>query len=159
MAVRAKHGFDAKTITRFWTKVTKRSKHECWEWDSWRYSTGYGGFEFKSGLRHKHGSAHRLMWTIVNGPIPKGLYVLHRCDNRPCVNPDHLFLGTCQDNIRDAVAKGRFRNSAILTEHQVRKIRKAHAAGTAIARLAKRYGLTYQCIYAVIRRKSWADIE
>lgn len=83
---------------KFWARVAKSDG--CWEWQGRRHGRGYG----VTG----HGIfTHRLSWEVHNGPIPDGLYVLHRCDNRICVRPDHLFLGTALDNARDAMAKDR----------------------------------------------------
>lgn len=78
---------------------------ECWIWTGARMRYGY--FQYGKKLI----GAHRVAWELRNGPIPDGLYVLHRCDNPPCVRPDHLFLGTAADNTADMVAKGRYRHS------------------------------------------------
>lgn len=95
-----------KTRTeRFWAKVEKRGPAECWLWLASRNAQGYGKFSVASGRGHM--GAHRAVWELVNGAVPDGLWVLHRCDNPPCVNPAHLFLGTCRDNHLDMVAKGR----------------------------------------------------
>lgn len=75
----------------------------CWEWMAGKEGQGYGCFWF----RRKQDKSHRVSWILHQGEIPKGLYVLHKCDNRRCVNPDHLFLGSLRDNIADRHTKGR----------------------------------------------------
>lgn len=87
---------------RFWKHVNKLSKDECWEFIPHKPGK-YGSFSINS----KHISAHRFSYELHNGPIPDELWVLHKCDNPPCVNPNHLFLGTHQDNVDDMVKKGR----------------------------------------------------
>lgn len=92
---------------RFWEKVDRRSPDECWPWlGRARTSFGYGAFAIG---RDRANRAHRIAWELTNGPVPVGLSALHRCDNPPCCNPAHLFLGTQADNIADMVAKGRHR--------------------------------------------------
>jgi hypothetical protein len=79
---------------------------ECWEWTGHKMSSGYGQVNFNK----KGWLTHRLFWTIFNGEIPNGLWVLHHCDNPSCVRPSHLFLGTNSDNQQDSVNKGRNNN-------------------------------------------------
>lgn len=76
---------------------------DCWHWCGPTNAFGYGRITYQGKLS----VAHRLSWVAFNGPIPDGLSVLHRCDNPSCINPEHLFLGTYSDNLRDAWAKGR----------------------------------------------------
>ena len=90
-------------IDRFSEKVDKRGHEECWEWTGAKGPEGYG----RLGVDDVTMPAHRLSWQFFFGDIPKGLQVLHKCDNPSCVNPYHLFLGTQSDNIRDAYRKGR----------------------------------------------------
>lgn len=89
---------------RFWSKVDQSG--DCWEWTAAANRQGYGKFKARSYVLVP---AHRHSWELANGPIPAGMYVCHRCDNPRCVRPDHLFLGTHQDNVTDMMAKGRHR--------------------------------------------------
>lgn len=98
-------GYSPRPIAeRFWEKVDRAEGDACWEWQAGRFSNGYGQF---MRVKHQMALAHRMAYELTNGPIPEGLLVLHRCDNRPCVRPDHLWLGTHSENMRDMHAKGR----------------------------------------------------
>lgn len=136
----------------------------CWEWLGGNNGRmGHGVFSF----RHKCLGAHRAAWILFKGPIPAGMFVCHKCDNPPCVNPEHLFLGTNRDNILDAVAKGRHwtrpprgeaASAAILTEKKVLRIRASHAAGMSQSQLAKRYGVAVSTVSAAVTRRTWKHI-
>jgi hypothetical protein len=81
-----------------------RGEDECWPWTGLRNRTGYGQLK---GTKYRGRLSHCISWIIHNGPLPEGMRVLHRCDNPPCCNPKHLFIGTQADNVADMVAKGR----------------------------------------------------
>ena len=140
---------------RFWSKVDKSGGESCWPWKAYRHPKwGYGTFGFGGKMQ----LAHRVAWILSNGPIPAGLSVLHRCDNPPCCNPAHLFVGTQQQNIADCLSKGRFHdqlgesnNAAKLTERAVIEIRAWLACGESRARIAR----TYQVAKASINRIAW----
>lgn len=132
----------------FWERVHKT--RTCWVWTGPKNRDGYGCV---SGNR-----AHRYSWELINGKIPKGLSVLHRCDNPPCVNPKHLWLGTQTDNVMDMVAKGRCADvryeanpRAKLTSEQVNSIKqrvhhKNHHDGQTHKQLAEEYGVSKSTI-------------
>ncbi len=145
---------------RFWAKVDKSPGHgpngDCWIWVGW-FQRSYGAFKNNYVGQPAHCYAYRT--TI--GPIPKNQLVCHSCDNRACVRPDHLFLGTHAQNMRDRNQKGRqARGSrsgmAKLTDQKVREIR----ASSEIARnLAERYGVSANTINIVRRRESWRHVQ
>lgn len=87
----------------FWKRVDRRGVADCWPWTSGCYPFGYGCFWYEK----RRAGASRVAWELTFGPIPPGMWVLHRCDNPPCCNPSHLFLGTADDNNKDMAAKGR----------------------------------------------------
>jgi hypothetical protein len=101
---------DARFLLRFWGKVNLNGPvhpvlgTRCWIWTASKKRNGYGQFGIKKGVIVL---SHRFAWELIVGPIPEKLYVLHRCDNPPCINVAHLFVGTQADNISDAFSKGR----------------------------------------------------
>lgn len=161
---------------RFWPKVDRRGPDDCWEWNARRGRRGYGQFVVdRGGERWKTEPAHRIAWELIHGPIPEGLFVCHHCDNPPCCNPAHLFLGSPKDNSADRDRKGRgipwdtppARRSrgerhprARLTETDVRAIRSEYAAGGISQQaLADRFGIAQTAISHVVRRTTWAHID
>jgi hypothetical protein len=93
---------------RFWARVAKGDG--CWSWTGGTNRNGYGTLHMGGHTIRKPWRAHRFSWVLHNGPIPDGLWVLHKCDNPPCCNPAHLFLGDRRANMLDAAAKGRICN-------------------------------------------------
>jgi hypothetical protein len=161
---------------RFWRHVAKRD-NGCWEWAGATWS-GYGIFcTNRKDIRWTMG-AHRFSYELAHGAIPDGLFVCHRCDNRGCVNPDHLFLGTNSENLMDASRKGRIasgdRNGlrvhpesalkgeangfARLTLAAVLAIRAERLAGRPYHKIASRYGISTSQVFNVCQRKQWRHV-
>jgi DNA-binding CsgD family transcriptional regulator len=144
--------------TRFWPKVRKGDG--CWIW------LGANNGKYGHILTYKVMEySHRVSWEIHYGPIQAGMNVLHRCDNPLCVRPDHLFLGTQSDNIKDCVAKGRFAHArargerhahAKLTESDVLAIRADSRLQKDIAR---QHGITQAVVSKIKRRRLWGHLQ
>ena len=154
--------YTPKDTERFWSKVDRRGDGECWNWKAYTNRGGYGWVRW-NGKAHL---SHRIAYLLTYGE-PGELCVLHKCDNRRCVNPRHLWLGTRADNIHDCVAKGRHRHTlpaplygedhpmSKLTDKQVEEIRTRYAAGGVTYRsLAKEYGVSHQQIGDIVRNKN-----
>lgn len=146
-------------VSRFWKNVTKTDS--CWVWTgSIRVRCGYGRIR-------SHGKAyatHRFSWELHFGPISGGLQVNHKCDNRLCVRPDHLYLGTQADNMRDKIVRGRDAKgerckSSKLTEGDVIAIHALVRSGTMTRRaIAARFGVRPRTIWAIVSGRSWRHI-
>lgn len=147
---------------RFWRHVDKSG--DCWVWTAARVAGGYGTF----GLdRETMARAHRVSFELANGPIPVGMAVMHRCDNPPCVRPDHLELGSWAANNADRDAKGRrvagpslgsANGNAKLSDDQVRSIRARRASGERTVDLAPEFGVTPTLISRIALRKAWRHL-
>lgn len=141
-----------KYVQRFQKNVIK--KEGCWCWKGSIHKTGYAPFKSYGG---KNGTAHRASWIIYKGEIPKDKYVLHKCDNRQCVNPEHLFLGTAKDNAEDRQEKKRGK-SGKLTENKVVEIRNLYNIGVRPKRLCIDYDVSSVTIWKIVTRKTWKHI-
>lgn len=147
---------------RFLKRVQVGAPSECWEWTASRNQKGWHG-QWRAGDGRIE-LTHRAAWRLMRGEIPAGLCVLHRCDNPPCCNPAHLFLGTRSDNARDMWSKGRARpksnlgaghGNAKLTADLVRDIRSSKESGVA---LSQRLGITTTTVCDIRKRRTWKHI-
>jgi len=149
--------------SRFWSYVERRGPDECWPWKGGFFSTGYG--QFRAGVRKVR--AHRTALQLERGELAPGMIACHRCDNKPCCNPPHLFAGTHADNAHDRDAKGRARlgrrislpgalnPSAKLTEPDVRQIRMLAGQGLFQREIATRFGISQSQVGNIVRGASW----
>ena len=146
----------------------------CWLWTGGKDRDGYG---LSSKGNGKSGSvrAHRRSWELLRGPIPEGKMILHRCDNPPCVNPDHLFVGTGSDNMKDAHAKGRHlsptqskpesqvrgerQHLAKLKESDIPKIFALREGGLKHYEIAAFFGVTKHTIQSVLAGDTWRHVK
>lgn len=144
---------------RFWEKVNKHGaipEHHpelgpCWNWTH-ATSNGYGSLSTPGTLVKVR--AHIYSWELYYGKVPDGIFVCHKCDNRSCVNPTHLFLGTHEDNMKDMATKGRASTPKIRLTSEARKdIIRSAAAGVPQAELAQRYNTTVRTVSRTIHRK------
>lgn len=145
---------------RFWRYVEPELNTGCWLWSGAQTGGGYGTLH----VRPRTVSAHRLSWEMAKGPIPDGLFALHKCDTPACVNPDHLFLGTKADNARDKARKGRCHDNggerhgmAKLTAFQVACIRVRLGEGQPQRRIAEEFGVCQTTISAIATRRAWTQ--
>lgn len=150
-------------LERFWSKVEKTSHvNGCWIWNGCRNKEGYGRFHFKM----KRQGAHRISFLFKNGHIPSQMLVCHSCDNPSCVNPNHLWLGTDQQNMNDRGLKGRNKvgigerqhlaklNAALVMEIRDKFIPKKMGA----KKLSQFYNVSHHAIWCILKRKTWKHI-
>lgn len=143
---------------RFMKKV--EITDSCWLWKAALTQDGYGAFWWDG----KTLPAHRYAWSFYNGDIPKGMVICHKCDVMSCANPDHLFLGTVQDNHADMVKKrrnasGEKSGKAKLTSTQIIEMREKYKNSThSCTELSKEYGITRENVYYIVHYKTWRNI-
>lgn len=150
-----------KDIDRFNKYCEVNVTSGCIEWNG-TIRTGYGRFY----LNGKWWTAHRASWTIHNGPIPAGLLVLHKCDNKSCVNPEHLFVGTQRDNVLDMfkkrrhkILKGSLNPNAKLDESKVIQIRSLYEnGGISYAKLGRKFKVSPKLIELVVKKIAWRSV-
>jgi hypothetical protein len=149
-------------LERLLSKVERDKKTECWNWTASLNTSGYGHMKLRGTLW----PSHRLSYKLHRGPIPDGICVCHRCDNRKCINPEHLFLGTRLDNATDMVAKGRqprtrqsgsANGMAKLTTSDIAAIRGA--VGVPQKDLARRYGVSRPHISQIRTGGRWGHLR
>lgn len=153
-----KRGPKSRPVEERFLKLIDKNCFEhknCWCWTGGTYSNGYGTFHFKG----KQTGAHRVSWELTNGTIPKGFLILHKCDNRLCVNPNHLFLGSHKDNMQDCIKKRRFVRGenhihAAFSQDEVNFIRSSNLKQH---ELAKYFGVVQQTISRVIRGERYGS--
>lgn len=149
----------APLADRFWAKVNKRGKWDCWEWKASRFPDGYGQFRTNPKLPPQRAS--RVAWSLTFGD-PGRLHVLHRCDNPPCCNPRHLFLGTGADNSLDCRQKGRWKAGQAfslarrrLTDEQILEARARRAAGETYRSIGRLLGVHHTTILRLVNGTHW----
>lgn len=165
-------------LENFWASVEKRDP--CWIWTGRRRRSQTGGDQYGQIEVPVHSSrgpawrverVHRLAWELTNGHrVPEGKWILHACDTHHCVRPEHLRVGTAQDNHADMKMRGRYRGhsqrghpptNTRLTPDDVRMIRAAYLGfrrGTNVRALAERYGICLAAVYDILKRKTWAHV-
>jgi hypothetical protein len=156
------------TSERFFQKIAPVDKNGCMLWIGNKYWDGYGKFHVREISNNisfwKTVRAHRYAWELKNGPIPKGLYVCHKCDNPLCVNPDHMFLGTQKNNLEDMASKKRStigcRNPmSKLTDEDIRIIREMYKNGYTQQSIANIYSLSRSNIGLIVTNQTWKHVK
>lgn len=145
--------FDSFDVARFWSKVAVKSKNQCWLWLAGKRPSGHGDFQMPYGATY----AHRFAYSILHGELLDGVVVRHKCDNPSCCNPNHLELGTHQDNVADRVSRNRSaigiaNGRAKLTLRQAREIK---ASSLSLGDLAQTYQVSRRAIDLIKRGINW----
>ena len=152
-----------RSATQAWESGLPRplpGANECWPWQGTIFAVGYGAV----GLQGKRHYAHRLAYELAHGvQLASDQQVRHSCDNRRCVNPAHLSIGTFYDNMQDAVERNRFKHNeehwnAIVTADDVREIRRLVAGGLYHRQVAERFGISRSAVTNIVNRKTWRQV-
>lgn len=149
------------SLVRFWEKVDIKSQDECWNWKGAYTQRGYGygvipRDQLPEGVKRSQFAAHRMAYLVTHGEIQDDKVICHKCDNRLCVNPSHLFAGSPADNVVDMLKKGRDRVGA-LNQAQVEEIREIFKTTPEASKpeVAKRYGVTRNTVYKILAGIHW----
>lgn len=146
---------------RFLAKVCPDASTGCWLWQGLVRPDGYGATQY-NGKEH---GAHRVSWMLFRGEIAPSMVVCHKCDVRACVNPEHLFLGTVAENVRDMTGKGRYprgekHGSSRLIAEQVSRIKTMLAEDRMyMSEIAREFGVSISTIARIKQGKTWRDVE
>lgn len=146
---------DEILVKKFHSKFKINPLTDCWDWCGNIASNGYGRIIYQ----YKQYSTHRLSWEIHNGKIPEGMFVCHHCDNKKCVNPNHLFIGTCKDNVQDYITKFDHIGNKKLSQHEVLEIIRLRKEGKSERRLSKIFKISRSSIRNILHGKSWKKIS
>lgn len=144
---------------QFWSRASRVG--ECWIWQGSLTTNGYGRLLVKGRWL----GTHKIAFLLSHGSVPDGLEVCHTCDNRACIRPDHLFLGTHRENMQDMKTKGRSTYgtkhfNAQLTEDDIRQIRALYVPWKVTCRqLGEMFGTSYKNISRIVRREAWAHVD
>jgi hypothetical protein len=148
-----------KREEHFWSLVDKDDPNGCWLYKGTLSFEGYGYVNIGAGVRRKQWQAHRFAWSLLKGEIPAKGCILHTCDVRNCVNPEHLYLGDRKDNARDKIARRRDPN-ATLTDDQVRTVKRLLAEGEMYGKdIAKMFGVSEGVISAIRKGKTYNYVQ
>lgn len=155
---------DVRSIApkRFLDKIAFGKVNECWEWKASLTTSGYGKIAISKNGKDTHDGAHRFLYALLNGELKNNVWVLHKCDNRKCVNPNHLFGGTRNDNIQDMISKGRRSSTAgskngrsKITESDLPHIREMLKNGNKLVDISAEFKISISRVSAIKNNKNW----
>lgn len=142
---------------RLYAKLAVKGEDDCWEWTGWRHPQGHG--QIGLGINGALVYTHRAAWMLAYGPIPEGMYVCHKCDNPPCCNPKHLFLGTPKDNVQDMLEKRRHshgdKHASKLSKDRVVAIKALLAEGRTQQSIADEFNISRSMVGLIGSGHRW----